>query len=176
MSWIFYGISAIAIIASLLMVSRRNPVHALLYLVVTLLAFAILFWLLGAAFAAMLEIIIYAGAIMVLVVFVIMMLNQGDAVIDQENQWLSASSWCGPALLTTLLLVLLLLLMIAHVGSGSPLTTVNIVSAHDVGVSLFGPYVIAVELASFLLLAGLVGAFHISRTLLHRQEEQQDDR
>ena len=62
-----------------------NAVHALLYLIVSLLAVAVVFYVLGAPFVAALEVIIYAGAIMVLFVFVVMMLNLGEHAVSMEN-------------------------------------------------------------------------------------------
>ena len=71
----FYVAAAIAIVSTVLMITRLNAVHALLYLVVSLLAVATVFFILGAPFVAALEVIIYAGAIMVLFIFVMMMLK-----------------------------------------------------------------------------------------------------
>src|SRR5690348_10301523 len=87
-----------------MVIIQTNAVHALLYLVVSLLAVAIVFYVLGAPFAAALEVIVYAGAIMVLFVFVIMMLNLGEAAVRQERQWLSPGIWIGPAILSAVLL------------------------------------------------------------------------
>jgi NADH-quinone oxidoreductase subunit J len=72
---LFYLASIVAVIATLLAITRRHAVHALLYLVVSLLAVAVVFYVLGAVFVAALEVMVYAGAIMVLFVFVVMMLN-----------------------------------------------------------------------------------------------------
>ena len=74
-----------------------QPVHALLYLITSLLALSAVFFALGAYFAGALEIIVYAGAIMVLFVFVVMMLNLGRAVVDRERKWLSRLSGWGRA-------------------------------------------------------------------------------
>ena len=71
----FYTCALVAIVSTLLVVGNRNPVHALLYLIVSLLAVSGIFFALGAPFAGALEIIVYAGAILVLFVFVVMMLN-----------------------------------------------------------------------------------------------------
>ena len=76
MNVIFYITAIIAIITTLLVVTRTNAVHALLYLIVSLLSISVIFFILGAPFIAALEVIIYAGAIMILFVFVVMMLNQ----------------------------------------------------------------------------------------------------
>lgn len=71
----FYIASAVAILATIMVITRFNMVHALLYLVVSFLAIAVIFFVLGAPFIAALEVIVYAGAIVVLIIFVIMMLN-----------------------------------------------------------------------------------------------------
>ena len=81
----FYVASAVALFATTMVISNTNPVHALLYLVVSLLAIAMVFFTLGAPFAGVLEVIIYAGAIMVLFVFVVMMLNLGQRTVEQER-------------------------------------------------------------------------------------------
>ncbi|MFN0001515.1 MAG: NADH-quinone oxidoreductase subunit J [Pseudohongiellaceae bacterium] len=159
MSVLFYGSGIVAILATLMAITRINVVHALLYFIVSLLSLAVIFYSLGAHFAAALEVIVYAGAIMVMFLFVMMMLNLGQTTEHQERQWLQPSMWIGPALLTAPLLVELLLVIeknnaqMAHV----------VVNAKDVGIVLFGPYVLAVELASILLLAGLIGAYHLAR-------------
>ncbi len=84
----FYVASAVALFATTMVITNTNPVHALLYLVLSLLAIAMVFFTLGAPFAGVLEVIIYAGAIMVLFVFVVMMLNLGQRTVEQERQWL----------------------------------------------------------------------------------------
>ncbi len=159
MSVLFYISSIIAILATLMTVTRMNVVHALLYFIVSLLALAVIFYTLGAHFAAALEVIVYAGAIMVMFLFVIMMLNMGQATHDQERVWLKPSMWIGPSLLAAPLLVELLLI----INGAQEQMAHTVVTAKDVGIDLFGPYVLAVELASMLLLAGLVGAYHLAR-------------
>ena len=95
----FYIAAAVAIVATFMVITRLNAIHALLYFVVSLLAAALILLLLGAPFAAAMEVIIYAGAIMVLFVFVVMILSTGPRGALQERQWLRASTWIGPALL-----------------------------------------------------------------------------
>ena len=82
---LFYIAGVIAVISTLAVVLQTNIVHALLYMVVSLLSVAVIFYVLGAPFAAMLEAIVYAGAIMVLFLFVIMMLNLGQHTRDEER-------------------------------------------------------------------------------------------
>jgi NADH-quinone oxidoreductase subunit J len=166
---LFYITSAVAVFATLMTITRLNAVHSLLYLILSLLSVGVLFFLLGAYFAAVLEVIIYAGAIMVLFVFVIMMLNQGQKTVDQEKSWLQPGIWVGPSLLAAILLS-----EIVMVASGGHIETGHPVSSQQVGAALYGPYLLAVELASMLLLAGLVGAYHLGKPMLkktaHRQE------
>jgi NADH:ubiquinone oxidoreductase subunit 6 (chain J) len=160
MEFAFYICGLIAILATLRVITHTNPVHALLYLIISLLAVAGVFFSLGAYFAGALEIIVYAGAIMVLFVFVVMMLNLGGAEIAQEREWLKPQIWIGPAILSAILLAVM---VYAIVGVNDQGIDGNAISAKEVGIALFGPYVLAVELASMLLLAGLVVAFHIGR-------------
>ncbi len=140
-------------------ITRLNAVHALLYFIVSLLGLAVIFYTLGAHFAAALEVIVYAGAIVVMFLFVIMMLNLGRETAQQERGWLKPTMWIGPAALCApLLVVLISVISRAEQGMAS-----NVLAAKEVGIDLFGPYVLAVELASMLLLAGLVGAYHLAR-------------
>ena len=155
-----YPEATVAVIATLLAVTNYNPLHALLYLIVSLLAVAMVFFSLGAPFAGVLEVIIYAGAIMVLFVFVVMLLNLGKATADQERRWLRPRTWIGPGLLSLALLVELARVLVER---SDDVTAGQMISATQVGVALYGPYLLAVELASMLLLAGLVTAFHLGR-------------
>lgn len=156
----FYIASAVALLASVRVITNTNPVHALLYLVVSLLAVAMIFFSLGAPFAGALEMIVYAGAIMVLFVFVVMMLNLGKATVEQERKWLTPTSWVGPGVLSSVLLIELCYVL--SMG-GTHMVSGQTIGPKAVGVALFGPYVLAVELASMLLLAAMVAAWHIGR-------------
>lgn len=156
---LFYLTSAVAVFATVMMITRLNAVHGLLYLILSLLSVGVLFFLLGAHFAAVLEVIIYAGAIMVLFVFVIMMLNQGQTTIDQERAWLQPTIWIGPSLLAWLLFGEMAVVILF----GGSAETGSVVTAKQLGIVLYGPYLLAVELASMLLLAGLVGAYHLGK-------------
>jgi NADH-quinone oxidoreductase subunit J len=159
MTIVFYVAAAVAIIATLRVITALNAVHALLYFIVSLLAVAVILFALGAPFVAALEVIIYAGAIMVLFVFVVMTLNLAPQAAEQESHWLQPRMWIGPALLATALVAELIY---AIAGAGQ-VSSVNLVEPRQVGMALFGPYLLGVELASLLLLAGLVGAYHLGR-------------
>jgi NADH-quinone oxidoreductase subunit J len=160
-----YAVSAcVAIAATVMVITNRNAVHALLYLVVSLLAVAVIMFLLGAAFVAALEVIIYAGAIMVLFVFVIMLIGPRNDVVNPRT-------WIGPAIMSVILLAELAYVVTGGAAGGSaggapsPLA-VKEVTPRQVGIALLGPYLIGVEVTAFLLLAGLVGAFHLGRRLV----------
>ncbi len=160
MEYAFYISAAIAVLATLRVVTNDNPVHALLYLIVSLLAVAAIYFTLGAPFAGVLEIIVYAGAIMVLFVFVVMMLNLGDRTILQEHQLINPRAWIGPSVLAFLLFIQLCYVL--FIGEQQPAGQVT-VDTKQVGIALYGPYLLAVELASMLLLAALVAAYHLGR-------------
>jgi len=157
---VFYVSAAVALASSVMVITRANAVHALLYLIVSFLAVAAVFYTLGAPFVAALELIVYAGAIMVLFVFVVMMTNLGAAATQRERRWLAPGTWIGPATLAVVLLGQLVFVLLRGDIDASAVVTVD---PQQVGMTLFGPYLLGVELASFLLLAGLVGAYHLGR-------------
>ena len=161
MTVVFIISALVAIFSTLMVITRRNIVHALLYLIVSLLAVALIFFSLGAPFVAALEIIVYAGAIIVLFIFVVMMLNLGPRATEQESQWLRPGMWIGPAILAVILIAELVYTILT--GENGHLTGGESVPPKQVGIALFGPYLLGVELASILLLAGLVGAYHLGR-------------
>ena len=166
----FYIAGSIAVISTLMMLTRLNVVHALLYLIVSLLGIAVVFFVLGAPFAAALEAIVYAGAIMVLFLFVVMMLNIGKHAAETEKQWLTPGIWTGPAILAGALLVEIVFVA----RGGLTYLASDAIGPKELGIALFGPYVIGVELASMLLLAGLVGAYHLGFRKAERPEIRYD--
>lgn len=169
----FYVLSLVAIWASLRVVTHANAVHAILSMIVSLLAVAGIFFILGAPFAGILEIIVYAGAILVLFVFVIMMLNLGTDTTE-EKTWLTANAWAMPVCL----MMIVGAVLIGFIGYGTDQSIQlqsDTISAKDVGIRLFTGYVLLVEVAAFLLLGALVAAYHLGKKALddenisHRQ-------
>lgn len=155
----FYSAGTIAVIATLKMLFSHDPVHGLLYLVISLLSVAVIYFAVGAPFAGVLEMIVYAGAIMVLFVFVVMMLNLGETTLAMEKAWLQPRAWVLPVILSSLLLGL----MVSFLANTQPHPIGTDVSIKQVGIALYGPYILAVELASLILLAALVIALHLGR-------------
>lgn len=148
MSLVFHISSGIAILATLMAILSRHAVHALLYFVLSTLALAIGLSELGASFAAVLEVIIYAGAIMVLFVFVVMLLNPGRD-LSQRNLVL-------PIVMAGILLAELLI-------KSSPKAKSLTLNHQDLLVSLFREYGTLVELVSFVLLGGLLVAYRVGK-------------
>lgn len=170
----FYLLAIVAILASLRVITRTNPVHALLNMIVTLLALSGIFFALGAPFAGALEIIVYAGAIMVLFVFVVMMLNLGTQSTLEEESWLSSSTWAVPAGLAFIVGLTLFSLIGMKNGFEEMMPAfigVEPVTAKMIGAKLFTEYLLLVEIAGFLLLAGLVAAYHLAKSALDDENE-----
>lgn len=169
----FYSLAAVAIFASLRVVTQANPVHAILSMIVSLLAIAGIFFILGAPFAGALEIVVYAGAIMVLFVFVIMMLNLGMSNDEREEKWLDAGSWAIPTGLTIIVAVVLYS-MIGLNHDEAAMVGGTTVSAKAVGTVLFTKYVMLIEVAALLLLAALVAAYHLGKETVNDERIEKD--
>jgi NADH-quinone oxidoreductase subunit J len=158
MSALLLASALVAVASTIEVVLQRRAVHALLYLIVSFFALAAAMLALGAAFAAALEVVVYAGAVLVLFVFIIMMIK------PQGPSW-RARIWIGPVALSALLLAELAYAIAAEpkLLAASASLAAAAVSPKELGIALFGPYALCAEIAAFLLLAGLVGAYHIGR-------------
>lgn len=169
MNTIYFIAASIALLTSVMAISRRNAIHALLYLIISLLSISVIFYIIGSPLIAALEVIVYAGAIMVLFIFVVMMLNIGMEE-ETEKQWLSPRMWILPAVLAGMLLfIFIYVLRVFH----SEKTGSVSIEPKEVSITLFTTYLIAVELAAVLLLAGIVGAYHLGKQkkkITHRFE------
>lgn len=167
MNVIFYIAGSIALFSSVMAITNRNAIHALLYLIISLLSISVILYILGAPLIAALEVIVYAGAIMVLFIFVVMMLNIGTEK-ETERKWLSPGKWIIPSILAAILLVIfIVVLRIFKDDHTSP----EIIGPKDVGIKLFTTYILLVEIAAVLLMTGIVGAYHLGKRterVLHR--------
>jgi NADH-quinone oxidoreductase subunit J len=157
MNVFFYIAAVVAIISTIMAISGRNAIHSLLFLILSLLAISVIFYLLSAPFVAALEVIIYAGAIMVLFIFVTMMLNIG-LEREAEKKWLKPRMWILPSILAAVLLINLIM----AIKSIPPMPSVTVaIQPKQVGISLFSTYLLGVEIAAILLMAGVIGAYHL---------------
>jgi len=157
-SSLFYILAAVMVVATVLAISSRHPVHAIVYLVTSFFALAGIFYLLLAPLVAMFEVIIYAGAVMVLFMFVIMMLDLGHpekAVKPGWRQWLPASVLSG-IVLVSMILAAGRSVATAGVGVGG-------MGVKDFATLLFSRYGVAIEVISLQLLFAVVGALYLGR-------------
>lgn len=156
---LFYILAAITLLSTILCLTRKNPVHAVLYLVQALFALALLYFLLGAPLLAAWQIILYAGAIMVLFLFIIMLI---EPPVAESRLPFRISRWLPSAILSGLLLACGGALIVMD-----PAATAAIVpywlTPRDFGRTLFENYGLAVEIISLILLFAAVGAFHLGR-------------
>ena len=167
MNIIFYIAATIAIVTSLIAISNRNAIHALLYLILSLLSISVIFYILGAPFIAALEVIVYAGAIMVLFIFVVMMLNIGLEE-KQEKKWLNPRMWIVPSFLAAIILAIFIYVLKEFQPEQ---TSTEIIGPKQVGISMFTKYLLAVEISAVLLLAGIIGGYHLGKEkkkVIHR--------
>lgn len=157
----FYALAVLVLGATAVAVTRREPMHAVAWLVVSVLATALLFALLGAPLLAALQVIVYAGGILVLFLFVILMLK-GEPTRHRPIGLLASARRCLPALGFAALLLVAGSLVAADLraGAGLPLAQV---SPREFGAFLFSRYPVAVEIASTLLFVALVGALYLGR-------------
>jgi NADH-quinone oxidoreductase subunit J len=156
-TYLFYILAVVTVIGTILAISEKHPVHAIVYLVTSFFSLAAIFFLLAAPLIAMFEVIIYAGAVMVLFMFVIMMLDLGrpeDARRPGLLRWLPALLLAGIALVS---LGLMLSAQSPAHGAGA--------GAHvrDFALTLFRKYGVAIEIISMQLLFAVVGTLYLGR-------------
>jgi NADH-quinone oxidoreductase subunit J len=156
---IFYTLAALVLTATSLAVTRRHLMHAVVYLVLSFFGTAQLLYLLGAPFLAVLEVIIYAGGIMVLFLFIVMMLE-----IRPSEEPLSAylRRWAPAAVLGGVCLAVAGVLITGQPGSGAALP-LSAAAPLEFGRFLYQQYWLAVEIVSLLLFVALVGALYLGR-------------
>jgi len=149
--FLFFLLSSVCVGAVLGMILSKNQAYSALYLVLAFVCLGGLFGLLGAPFMAVVQIIIYAGAIMVLFIFVIMMINLHEGISREKKKWTIAFS-------VVLALVLLLELVLAAKGASLGQSPEGSVSPKEIGQLLFTKYLYPFEITSVLIIAALVGA------------------
>jgi NADH-quinone oxidoreductase subunit J len=170
LSILFYAIAVLITASTAMAVTRRNMVHAVLYLVLSFFGTAMLFYLLGAPFLAALEIIIYAGAIMVLFLFLIMMIRMNKPPGEEFslNQLL-------PALLISAGFMVGSMVLVGGNAMGRKALQAAQASPETFGIYLFQTHWITVEIASLLLLVALVGAYLLGRKVRRPSIQERED-
>jgi len=157
-SIIFYLLAILILVTTGLAISRRNMVHAVVYLIFSFFGSALLFYLFGAPFLAVLEVIIYAGAIMVLFLFIVMMLK----VETDGERLFPLSQWLPAAVCGVVYLVLGLALVAADPGRHSVLKTAR-AEPGAFGQFIFQKHWLSIEIVSLLLLVAVIGALLLAR-------------
>ena len=159
--FLFWFLSVLAIFSAIMVVVSKNPVHSVLWLIIVFFTISGHYILLNAQFLAIVNLIVYAGAIMVLFLFVIMLMNLNADTEPQKNKWLKIAGVIGGG---ALLLVLVAALkdadiknQLAETGQG------EIGLIHNLGMSLFNDYVVPFEISSILFLSAMVGAVVIGK-------------
>lgn len=158
---LFWFLSALSILSALMMVTSRNPVHSVLWLILVFFAISGHYILMNAQFLAIVNMIVYAGAIMVLFLFVIMLMNMNADTEPQKNKWMKIAGTIGSG---SLLLVLIAALRDSELRGRTlegPEGTIGLVK--ELGAVLFTDYVVPFEISSVLFLSAMVGAVLIGK-------------
>jgi len=164
---IFYATAALITAATVLAITRRQAVHSVVFLVISFLGSAMLFYLLGSPFLAALQVIIYAGAIMVLFLFVIMMLRL-DHGEEDRFRW----RFWGPAILVGFLFLGATCFAVFSDPSGRVALNLTMVTPKEFGRFVFEQYWLPIEMISLLLFLGLLAAVHLGREKGRSEEGQ----
>lgn len=163
--WVVFAISGlIALFGALMMVTRRNSIHAALWLIVAFFSMAVVYLTLHAQFIAVAQVMVYAGAIMMLIIFVIML-------IQLEVETVKKTRITGAKVIGTFITIILFLeiaaAFVTFPGSSSKPAVAGaaqpIGDVASVGTALYGKYLFPFEIASILLLVGVVGAVVLAR-------------
>jgi NADH-quinone oxidoreductase subunit J len=158
---LFWILSVAALFSALMVITSKNPVHSVLWLIATFFAISGHYILLNAQFLAIVNIIVYAGAIMVLFLFVIMLMNLNRETEPQKNRWIKmAGAIAGGCLL------LVLVAALKNVEAASKLEDVkggDVGLIKSLGKELFSTYVVPFEISSILFLSAMVGAVVIGK-------------
>jgi NADH-quinone oxidoreductase subunit J len=160
---LFFVFAAIAVAGAVLLILAREPIHSALSLILVMVALAALYLLLGAEFIAAVQIIVYAGAVMVLFVFVIMLLNAG---VEERTDWSKMAKYAGLPL--GLFLLLELAHWLAHSEAGVNIASGvgsngHAASTRDLSVQLFQQYLFPFEVTSILILIAILGALVLAK-------------
>lgn len=163
---IFYVVSPVVVAATAMAVTRRNLVHAVIYLIFSFFGTAMLFYLFGAPFLAALEVIIYAGAIMVLFLFIVMMIDpkMHQEILFPLSQWLPAGL-CG------IVYLIAGYLMVSKTPANDAVLMLEAASPREYAVYVFKNHWLSIEIVSLLLLVAVIGALHLGKGKNRAEDE-----
>ena len=159
---IFWFLSALALVSAIMVLISKNPVHSVLWLIATFFAISGHYILLNAQFIAIVNIIVYAGAIMVLFLFVIMLMNLDAAIEPKRSMWMKFAGVISGGLLLAVLLSVVRT-SIDLDGKTAQLNTGDIGLIKNLGNTLFTQYAVPFEISSVLFLSAMVGAVVIGK-------------
>ncbi len=163
--YLFYFLSFLAVMSALMVVFQKNPVYSVLYLIITFFSIAGHYFLLNAQFLAAVHVIVYAGAIMVLFLYVIMMLNLNKE--DEPNKPMLAKVAAGIAGGALLLVLLAVLNNISGNTQANGIANTGVGLVENLGKVLFNDFLLPFEVSSVLFLASMVGAVFLSKKEIH---------
>src|SRR5690242_182312 len=157
---VFYFVATLSVIFSLLVIFSKNPVHSVLYLILTFFTFTVHYVLLNAQFLAVVNFIVYMGAIMVLFLFVLMLLN-----LNKDNEPLKSNMVKFVGVIAGCCLVVTLIGSLKATAVSDPVLLRNpeLGLLKNLGKELFGPFMLPFELSSILLLSAMVGAVLLTK-------------
>lgn len=171
---IFWSAAIVSVMATVMVLLSRNPFYAVLYLILSLFGISMIFYTLGAPFLAALEIIVYAGAIMVLFLFVVQMLSPASSPANAPDiQRPTGTQLIIPVLLSAILLTATVL-SIFRAGALNTVDETHVISARQLGIALFENHFLGVKLASLILLIGTVGGMHLGRAANEDQNTEEE--
>jgi NADH-quinone oxidoreductase subunit J len=158
---LFWILSIVALFSALMVITSKNPMHSVIWLIIVFFAISGHYLLLNAQFLAIVNIIVYAGAIMVLFLYVLMLMDLKKETEPQKNRWLKLA---GAVAGGSLLLVLIAALKKADLANQFAETrTGDIGLIENLGKVLFNEYVVPFEISSILFLSAMVGAVVIGK-------------
>ena len=157
---VFIGAGLLAVAGGIGVITARQPIRSVLSLVVVMLALAILFLLLSAQFVFVVQIIVYAGAVMVLFLFVIALLGPARELARGRLRW---QGWLSAVFIAALIIVMWAMLAAVQYRPPEKVDLSFFGTVQDVAVGLFTNYLYPFELTSLLLLVAAIGAIYLSR-------------
>lgn len=163
-TYLFYFLTFLAIFCALLVVFSKNPIYSALYLIVTFFATAGHYFLLNAQFLAAVHIMVYAGAIKVLFIYVISMLNLNKEVEPHKSNLVKIAATVAGCVFGLLLIAAL---RESETGAVPEYMEKNIGLIERLGKVLFGPYMVPFEISAVLFLSAMVGAVFLSKKNIH---------